>query len=110
MKSKFADFINKIDEEDINMSSKQLDILIAEIRGLREDIKLLSESSGSFSASSGGTFSNVPHNTSQENSSPEMATEAQETLFGMPIPKKGPEQVSRNEQNDIMAHAGKILS
>ncbi len=107
MKSKFLDYINKT--EDSEMSSKQLDILIEEIRGLREDIKIVTESQGRFNTPQPQVSlpSNITHKIQE--SQPQQPAEAQNTLFGMVIPERKEVSVSNTEQVDMMAHAGKIL-
>lgn len=108
MSSKFSDYINK--SEDNEMSSKQLDILINEIRGLREDIKMITEAQGGSNAAPAQSYHSQPVNPVVENSQPQQAPESQQTLFGMPIPDRSGNAIQPQQQMDMMAHAGKILS
>jgi hypothetical protein len=108
MGSKFAEFINKT--EDSEMSSKQLDILIEEIRGLREDIKMVTESQGRYNAPQTQVSQTNPVSNSIVESQPQQAPAPQQTLFGMPVPDRSEVSVAPKEQIDMMAHASKILS
>ena len=91
------------------MSSKQLDILIDEIRGLREDIKMVTESRGHSNAHQTNINNQNPVNHNIVESQSQQAPVAQNTLFGMAMPQPGVPAVNAVAQNDIMTHAGKIL-
>lgn len=108
MASKFASYINK--KEDSEMSSKQLDILIEEIRGLREDIKMVTESRGSYNAPKAPVSQANPVSNTMHESQPQQAPAPQQTLFGMVVPDRSDVSVAPQEQFDMMAHAGKILN
>jgi hypothetical protein len=94
--------------KDKNMSDAKLDILIQEIQGLRKDITMLAESKAPaqqpYVAPQQTTVSATP------SAAPQAVNEKTDTIFGIPVPKRSDENVTRQETMSIKERAKAILA
>mgnify|MGYP005650777127 CR=1 FL=1 len=97
----FKNYMNKDKSSDVTDS--KMDILISEIKGLRSDINMLVENRQPVNTQTVKTQAQ-PQQPVVE------AVEEQQTLFGMPMPKRADQSLSRQETVSLKERAGKILA